>query len=82
MSKKSSFVFYSVPIADFYSMEEVGQLLHLTKSTVYELAKKEEDPLPARMIGGKKRGAIIARDELIEWVKRNARLIAQIKNRS
>ena len=70
-----------VPVADFYSIEEVGRLLHVTKATIYRLARDETDPLPARRFPFKKRGAIVSRTELLDWVKRNGCLISEIEER-
>lgn len=64
-----------VAISDFYTIGEVGRLLHLNKATVYRLAHRKEDPLPARRLLCKKRGAVVAREELQEWVMRNCGLI-------
>lgn len=39
---------------------------------LYELAAREEDPLPVRYLPGKVRGGFVLRSEFEEWIRRNA----------
>ena len=36
----------TILIKEYYSVEEVSRLLHISERTVRELAHREEDPLP------------------------------------
>lgn len=48
--------------------EEMNMDLH----TAYELARREEDPLPLRYLRGNKKNGRILEDELREWWLRNS----------
>lgn len=41
-----------------------------------QLGRREEDPLPIRLLPGKRVGQFVLTDELVEWIKCNAPLIA------
>lgn len=62
-------------IAEFYTVDEAARLIHVSLPRVYELARRPSDPFPARRFDWKKKGAIVIREELIEWVRRNAQMI-------
>ena len=61
-----------VLVQDTYSVEEIAILFRVSRNSVYEWHKREDDPLPLRRMNGKKRGFFAYRDELLEWSKRNA----------
>ncbi len=44
---------------------------HVSADRLYELARREVDPLPLRYIGGGTRYGQILVSELEDWVKRN-----------
>lgn len=56
---------------DTYNADETAILLNISVNRVYELSKRPHDPLPLRCLPTQKRGYIILRTELIEWIKRN-----------
>ena len=72
--RKTSGVFVKTPVLvqDTYSVEEIAILFRVSRNSVYEWHKREDDPLPLRRMNGKKRGFFAYRDELLEWSKRNA----------
>ena len=41
-----------------------------------QLGRREEDPLPIRLLPGKRIGQFVVTEELVEWIKGNAPLIA------
>lgn len=65
-------------IKDVYTAEEVATMLRMSESAIYQLAKREHDPLPLRRFEWKKRVAFIIRDEFLDWLYRNAGLIAEL----
>lgn len=71
-NKSSVFVKTPVLVQDTYSVEEIAILFRVSRNSVYEWHKREDDPLPLRRMNGKKRGFFAYRDELLEWSKRNA----------
>lgn len=68
---------YIEGISDFYTAEEAALLIHVSTTRIYELAKRPTDPFPIRRFDWKKRGSIVIREELIDWVRRNAQLITE-----
>lgn len=60
-----------VAVQDFYSVQEAAALLCISKTRIYELAKRADDPFPLRRLKGFKRTSIVLRKELIAWVQRN-----------
>lgn len=67
--RKTSGVFVKTPVLvqDTYSVEEIAILFRVSRNSVYEWHKREDDPLPLRRMNGKKRGFFAYRDELLEW---------------
>lgn len=41
-----------------------------------QLGRRDEDPLPIRLLPGKRIGQFVVTEELVEWIKCNAPLIA------
>ena len=71
----------TIDIKDIYTAEEVATMLRMNESTVYALAKRDIDPLPLSRFEWKKRGAFLLREEFVDWIVRNAPLIAEIVKR-
>lgn len=71
-NKSSVFVKTPVLVQDTYSVEEIAILFRVSRNSVYEWHKREDDPLPLRRMHGKKRWFFAYRDELLEWSKRHA----------
>ena len=71
-NKSSVFVKTPVLVQDTYSVEEIAILFRVSRNSVYEWHKREDDPLPLRRMNGKKRGFFAYRDVLLEWSKRHA----------
>lgn len=68
-----------IPPQDYYSAQEVMNLLRISKRKLYELADRKDDPLPLRTFPGSKRGSICDRKELRDWVLRNTILVRERK---
>lgn len=71
-SNSGPFVKRPVLQQDTYSVEEVAILLRISRNAVYELGRRETDPLPLHAIAKTRRGLFAYRDELLAWTKRNA----------
>lgn len=56
---------------DTYNADETAVLLNISVNRIYELSRRECDPLPLRCLPTQTRGYIVLRTELIEWIKRN-----------
>lgn len=61
-----------VPMKDFYTGDDVMTLLHISRKKFYELANRDEDPLPLRSLPGTLRGSVVERMEFKAWVLRNS----------
>ena len=58
-----------VLMQDVYQPNQVMRLLRISKLRFYELTDhKQSNPLPTHNYGPGKRGTIILREELIEWI--------------
>lgn len=64
-----------VPVQDVYTVIEAAALLCISRNKIYELSKRDSDPFPLRRMPGYKRSGIVLRDEMIEWAKRNYKLV-------
>ncbi len=53
--------------------DDVAGLLNIKRSTVYELSRREQDPLPSVKIGRAKR---FSRKQVEHWLGRQTRRIA------
>ena len=56
-------------------------LVRISKRRLYELAERDDDPLPLRTFPGAKRGSIADRRELRDWVLRNTVLVREREQR-
>ncbi len=65
---------------EIYSPKDVAELLHISVSSVYSLARNELDPLPLRRFTNVKRGSFVLRDEFLQWIYRNSCLLTEIEN--
>lgn len=54
---------------------DLSKMFNIDPDYLRVLGKREEDPLPIRLLPGKKLGQFVLTDELVEWVKGNAPLI-------
>ena len=55
--------------------------LGVLPSGLRELARKQEDPLPLRLLPGKERGMFINEEEWLEWSTKNCPLVADLPSR-
>ena len=65
----------TILIKEYYSVEEVSRLLHISERTVRELAHREEDPLSFRVQFGQQRNCFIHREDLMDWFESNSQLV-------
>ena len=49
--------------------------LHISERTIRELAHREEDPLPFRILFGQQINCFIHRENLMDWLESNSQLI-------
>lgn len=61
-----------VQIQDTYVAYEIALLLNVGINRVYELAKRDIDPLPFRSLPNYARCGFALRSELLDWIGRNA----------
>lgn len=64
------------------TIAELAREGHVSKERLYELARKEHDPLPLRYLDGNARYGQVLVDEFTEWAKRNSVLYADLKGQS
>ena len=57
---------------DYYTREEVIEMLHMDKNSYAQLVNREIDPLPMRYLSWCKRQPLAERIELKEWFFRNS----------
>lgn len=55
---------------------DLSKAMRVDPATIRELGRRRDDPLPIRLLPGKKNGQFVLTDELVEWIKRNAGLIS------
>jgi hypothetical protein len=60
-------------MALFTTVPELAKEMHKDASKLYEMARREEDPLPLRYFEGDRYGFVLV-PEVEEWVKRNSEL--------
>lgn len=70
-----------VPPSAMYTANEAIALLRIRKRDFYALASREGDPLLLRRFECRSRYSVVTHDELMEWVKRNLPLVADLKDR-
>lgn len=64
-------------------MVTVGDLadqMHVKASTLYEFARREEDPMPLRTLHGFKRSSSMLVSEWGEWFSRNSELFREVEH--
>lgn len=54
------------------NVDEISRQLATSKSEIFNLSKRENDPLPLLILKGKKRGAFMLDTDLAEWIRRNS----------
>ena len=81
-TRKTLLSFYAPPrltLQESFTPQEVARFLNIGIHAVEELSKRDEDPLPLRMVAGRTKGKFAMRDELMEWAYRNCPLVADEK---
>ena len=62
------------------TVSQLSQEMGIKTSTLYELARREEDPLPLRTLKGFKRTSCIAVEEWLSWWERNSDLFKEVSH--
>lgn len=57
------------------TVPELAKEGHISAEKLYELARREEDPLPLRFLGDRSRYGQVLCSEMDEWVRRNGVLM-------
>ena len=55
---------------------DLSKALGIDPDYLRQLGKRLDDPLPIRLLPGKRVGQFVVVEELVEWIKDNAPLIA------
>ena len=64
-------------------MVTVGDLadqMHMNKATLYDLARRNDDPLPLRTLDGLKRSSSMLVSDWEEWFIRNSSLFKEVEH--
>ncbi len=61
-----------VPIKDYYTVAEVGLLLHVSREKIRRWEHMDEDPFPILYLPGRSRGGVVQRDDMHRWIVRNS----------
>ena len=54
---------------------DLSKMLNIAPEYLRALGKREEDPLPIRVLPDKRKGQFVVTEEFVDWVKGNAPLI-------
>ena len=58
---------------------DLAEQMHIDKHRLYELAKREEDPLPLRTLNGAQRSSSMLCEDWAEWFRRNSTLFKEVR---
>lgn len=67
---------------DVYTVAEAAAVIGVSEKFLYKLSKVGDEPFPVRMLPGRVRGGIVLRDEMLEWLKDCAPLVAEASKRA
>ncbi len=67
---------------DVYTVAEAAAVIGVSDKLLYRLSRSEDGPFPVRMLPGRVRGGIVLRDEMLEWLKDCAPLVAEASKRA
>lgn len=62
-----------VPIMEYYTVEDLKRMLHVSRDRISRWQEREEDPLPVFYLPDRFRGGVIQRDDLYRWLIRNCK---------
>ena len=62
------------------TVSDLAEQMHMSTDTLYELARREEDPMPLRTIRGMKRSSSMLVSELEEWYVRNSDMFKEVSH--
>lgn len=54
---------------------DLSKAFGIDPENLRQLGRRDEDPLPIRLLPGKRVGQFVVTEELVEWIKGNAPLI-------
>jgi len=67
-------------MAVMVTIRQLSEETGLKRSTLYELARREEDPLPLRTLKGHKRTSCMSVRDWLEWFDRNSDLFKEVEH--
>ena len=67
-------------MAVMVTVSQLAEEMGMKKSTLYGLARRENDPLPLRTLHGFKRSSVILVSDLEEWLVRNSDFFKEVKH--
>lgn len=70
-----------VSFKDVYTVAEAAGVIGVSEKFLYKLSKCDVEPFPVRMLPGRVRGGIVLRDEMLDWLKDCAPLVAEASRR-
>ena len=65
-------------MAVMVTVSQLAEEMGMKKSTLYELARRENDPLPLRTLHGHKRSSSMLVSSWEEWFVRNSELFKEV----
>lgn len=68
-------------MAVMVTVSDLAKQMHMKTSTLYELAKRKEDPLPLRTLDGFMRSSSMLYEDWREWFLRNSKQFGEVDHR-
>ena len=63
------------------TIADLAEQMHMKTDTLYELARRDDDPLPLRTMNGFKRSSSVVVSEWIAWFERNSSLFKETRHK-
>ena len=60
------------------TVSELAEQMHVDTHCFYEWARDEDDPLPLRVINGRKRSSQMVVSDWLEWFERNSKPFKEV----
>ena len=61
------------------TVADLAKQMHIDKHKFYELARRDDDPLPLRTMDGMRRSSCMRVDEWLAWFERNSKLFREVQ---
>lgn len=62
------------------TVSDLAEQMGVKTSTLYALARRDDDPLPLRTLNGFKRSSSMLVEEWEEWFQRNSELFREVQH--